>query len=398
MSKNIQEISKRIRRQYVYNLIYYKKRRVLFMNSHQLIDNLIRGKKADRIGLYDSIWPETIKLWKSQGHFSKESENSESEDEIDGGTHFGFDMASIGGWFDCNPIKGYKEVVEETDEWHIIRNGAGASLKWWKNKSGTPEHIDFKMVSPEIWQKDYRQHLLSVDKERLNLKDTQTEMKKRQKQELFTFHNNLFIWEIMRQSLGDIVMMESLLLEPEWIHDYNRVYTDFFKNHYQVLIEDVGKPDGVWIYEDLGYKNGLFCSPSKLSELIFPYYKELVDFFHTYDIPVILHSCGNITEALPMIVQTGFDALNPMEVKAGCDVVKFAEKYGDKLAFIGGLDARVLESGDKDLIKREVTRIMKGMKDLGARYIFGSDHSLSPLVSYESFTCALDIYRENMLY
>lgn len=202
----------------------------------------------------------------------------------------------------------------------------------------------------------------------------------------------------MRKSLGDICMMESLLLDQDWIHDYNRVYTDFYKEHFRVLIEEAGKPDGIWLYEDLGYSNGLFCSPKTLEELFIPYYKEIVDFFHSMDLPVVLHSCGNINAGIPLIVEAGFDALNPMEAKAGCDALILAEKYGDKLAFIGGLDARVLESGDKDLIKREVIRIVEGMKFQGARYIFGSDHSVSPLVEYEDFKYAIDIYREHMLY
>ena len=62
------------------------------------------------------------------------------------------------------------------------------------------------------------------------------------------------------------------------------------------------------MYEDLGYKNGLFASPKVLGELIFPYYKELVDFFHGYDLPVVLHTCGSTAEGLPLIVEAGFDA------------------------------------------------------------------------------------------
>lgn len=90
-------------------------------------------------------------------------------------------------------------------------------------------------------------------------------------------------------------------------------------------VKEAGKPDGVWLYEDLGFNKGLFCSPSILENLIFPYYKEMVDFFHGYDLPVVLHSCGGIKEALDLIVGAGFDALNPMEAKAGCDVVSWEE-------------------------------------------------------------------------
>ena len=165
-----------------------------------------------------------------------------------------------------------------------------------------------------------------------------------------------------------------------------------------MLFDEAGIPDGIRVSEDLGYKNGLFCSPKTLEKLIFPYFAELVDFFHSYDLPVILHTCGGIEAALPLIVDAGFDGLNPMEVKAGCDTLKFAGKYKDKLIFDGGLDARILESADKDLIKKEVIKLVEGMKNLGAGYLFGSDHSLSTNVSFDSFKYAVDIYREHMYY
>jgi len=74
------------------------------------------------------------------------------------------------------------------------------------------------------------------------------------------------------------------------------------------------------------------------------------------------------------------------------------EAYGDRLAFVGGLDARILESGDRDLIRKGVTDLMEGMKRLGASYVFGSDHSISTLVTYDAFRFALEVYREHMAY
>jgi DNA-binding MurR/RpiR family transcriptional regulator len=62
------------------------------------------------------------------------------------------------------------------------------------------------------------------------------------------------------------------------------------------------------------------------------------------------------------------------------------------------LDARILESGDRSLIKREIVRLLQGMKERGARYVYGSDHSLSTLVPYRDFQYAVEVYRENMMY
>lgn len=120
----------------------------------------------------------------------------------------------------------------------------------------------------------------------------------------------------------------------------------------------------------------------------------MVDFFHGYDLPVILHSCGYPAPALPLVVQAGFDGLNPMEVKAGNNIFQYAEQCGDRLAFVGGLDACILETGDRAAIRKAVTTLIHGMKERGARFIYGSDHSVSTNVNYADFLYSLEVYRE----
>ena len=362
-------------------------------DSRSVVNSLLRREKLQRIATCDYFWPDTLKNWLGQGYPADKDGNPAAPEDV-----FDLDLAFVGGWFDVLPLPNVKEIVEESDEWVIHKNGAGASLRYWKNRSGCPEHIDFEMTSRTIWEQKYRSHLLQVDKNRLDIKGARDMFKKRGEQGFWTYYGNLFVWENMRQSMGDLCLYENMLADPAWIHDYNRVYTDFFKAHYDVMFEEVGMPDGIWVYEDLGYKNGTFCSPKTCEEILFPYYKELVDYFHSHGLPVVLHSCGNIEGILDQIVATGFDALNPMEVKAGCDVVRFAQKYANKLTFIGGMDVRILESGDRKEIKDEILRLTKELKGLGASYVFASDHSISTNVRYDDYRYALDLVRENSSY
>ncbi|HEY3320923.1 MAG TPA: uroporphyrinogen decarboxylase family protein [Planctomycetota bacterium] len=355
------------------------------------INALMRKEQSQFVPLHDSPWGDTLTKWIGQG--MPKNEKGEAVDPVD---HFGFDIAGCGGWFDWHPKMGVSEIVEENAEWKIVRNGSGALLKWWKTHSGTPEHIGFHMDSREVWEKEYRPLVIGSARKRVaeKLKDVRENLAKRKAQGKWTNFGHLFVWEGMRGSLGDYNMYTSLVADPDWIRDYNRVYTDMYKECYKILIEEGGKPDGIWMYEDLGYKDKLFCSPKTLEDLIFPYYKEMVDFFHGYGLPVVLHSCGYQESALPLVVQAGFDGLHPMEVKAGNDIFKFVEKYGDKLAFVGGLDARILESGDRNVIRKGVSDFILGMRKRGARFVYGSDHSLSTNIDYADFLYSLEVYRE----
>lgn len=363
-------------------------------SGREAINNLMRHKPVDHVPLHDSPWSDALKKWATQG--MPVDEKGEPVEPIE---HFGFE---IGGWgigFNWQANIGAEEVLEETADWQIVRNGSGGSLKKWKSQNGVPEHIDFRMTSREIWDRDYRPLLANFDRRRIgDPKQAFGEVAKWHAKGRWVWYADCFIWEFMRESMGDYAMFMALVDDPAWIHDFARVYTDLMKQGYKIMFEEGGLPDGILIFEDLGYKNRLFCSPEILETLIFPYLKELVDFLHGYNLPVVLHSCGFQEPALPLIVQAGFDGLNPMEVKAGNDIFKFAERYGDKLVFVGGLDARILESGDRAAIRQGVVDFITGMKARGARFVYGSDHSVSPNISYSDFLYSLDVYREHMMY
>lgn len=388
-------------------------------DSRQIVNGLLRGTGAERVALRESPWADTIAAWVRQGYPLRKVHKEPGEERWnpeDGRTitveqageydepvpsweHFGFDMVSVGPSFDIYPLRDTLVTEQETDEWTIRRNGAGAALRYWKHRSGTPEHIDFRMTSREIWERDYRPHLLTLDPRRVGIEDGRKHLADARAANRWVHYGHMFIWELMRQSMGDVTMYESLLLDPGWVHDYGSVYLDFYIAHYRLMFEEIGLPDGIWLYEDLGYKNGLFASPKVLEELVFPYHRRLIEFFHSYNLPVVLHTCGSTAEAMDLIVDVGYDALNPMERKAvGNDPFAFAEKYGDRLAFVGGLDARILETNDKEYIGREVAAYIDGMKARGARLVFCSDHSVSPNTRYESYLHAVRVYREHMFY
>ena len=361
------------------------------MDARENCHNLFHKGNAERVAFHDHVWPDARRRWVNEGYPCVDGLPQDPND------HFGFDMLLFDG-LDAMPIRGYHEAIEETDDLVVTRNGAGVVLKTWKNRSGAPEHLSFDLTSRRVWDEKYRHLLTELDRQRINFEVIKASFRKARANGLFLCCHAAFLWENLRKMLGDACMLEAMALDPDWIHDYNRVYTDFHKAHYRVIFDEIGLPDGMSLSEDLAFNKGLFCSPTMLENLFLPYWRELIDFFHGRGLPVTIHSDGDIREALPIIVDAGFDAVNPMEAKAGCDAVAVAEQYHDRLAFKGGLDVRVLESGDRDAIRREVTRLVEGMKRLGVGYVFGSDHSVSMNVAYDDYRYAVEVYREHMYY
>jgi uroporphyrinogen decarboxylase len=344
---------------------------------------ILSGEPYDHYGICDRYWGETVTEWRKAG----------LPDDMSIDEFFDYDVRDIVGPLDYMPFRGVNEIIEETDEWTITKSGWGASLKNWKARTGVPEHIDFDCISPERWKK-YREPLVEFDPTRFDLDTTRESWETAQKNDKCNAFCYFFIVEAMRMSMGDLCMLESSILEPEWIHDFCRVFTDFSIAQYDYAFREVGKPDVFYLADDLGFTNGLFFSPKSFRELLLPYYKEFVGFLHDNGVLAVLHACGGITEALPMIVEAEFDCLQPMEAKAGCNVVEFAKEFGDKLAFMGNMDVTVLNQNNDELTKQEVLGKLNALHELGARYVFHSDHSLPPDISFETYSYAVQLYRD----
>lgn len=360
------------------------------MNSRERVQALLRHEIPDQMGLFEHFWPETItKYWSVQGY----------PKDADPQVYFNFDLRFCNLGINSEPLIGPPVIVEQNERWRVVRDGRGATLKYWQEKSGTPEHIGFDCTSPERWREVYRPRLLDFDRARLpDIAEAKKSLETAREDGRFAIAGNLFVFELMRATIGDQNFLPALLMDPDWIRDFCQVYLDLYRTHYEVLFREAGLPDGLLIYEDFGFSNGLFCSPDIMRELVIPYEKQLVGFFKDYGLPVILHTCGDIRKAMPLIIEAGFDCLQPMEAKAGCDVVEFAETYGDRLAYMGNINVVELLTNDPVRVRREIEHKVREMGRRRIPYFFHSDHSIPPEVTMETYRLALDIFHENARY
>ena len=167
---------------------------------------------------------------------------------------------------------------------------------------------------------------------------------------------------------------------------YSRVAIDLL----EMLFEQGGLPDGLWVWDDLGFKHRPFMSPAMYRDLIFPAHKRLFDFAHSRGLPVILHCDGLVEPLIPDLIEAGIDCLQPLEVKAGMDLVKIKKLYGDRLALIGGMDARDLLSNDLDRVRKELEAKVPALM-AGSGYVLQVDHSVPDGVNYETYKYFVDM-------
>jgi uroporphyrinogen decarboxylase len=359
------------------------------MKSREIIKTLLNKDCPDRVGLNESFWPHLYEnAWADQGM-------KKGEDLTE---RFGLDM-TCAGWYNLpEPRPDLNLVIEENDEWIVKQNGWGSKLKTWKNKAGTPEHVGFYIDDPDIWKNEFRDAVLSIDVKKVLDPARKENYKKAMQSDKFVTNANLFVFELLRLVLGDQFMLESLLLEPEFIHDFNTIITDKTIEMYETIFSEIGLPDGMHVYEDLAYTAAAFASPNCHKEMVFPYHKRFYQFLKDHNLPIIMHTCGDFRIHIDSIVESGVDCIQAMEAKTGMNVVELAKDYKDKLCFMGNLNIMEFETGDRKKIEAEVLGKLNGMKVLKAPYVFMSDHSIPPTVKLDDYEFALDLYHKNCMY
>ena len=153
-----------------------------------------------------------------------------------------------------------------------------------------------------------------------------------------------------------------------------------------------GLLDGFVIWGDVAYKKGMFFSPVYWREYFKPWVAQMTACAHAQGLPVIYHGCGNVKAIFQDYIDIGIDGYNPLEAKAGMDVVDLRRRYGHRMAFCGNSDVQVWETGDREAIRREVLRKLNAAR--GGGYVFLSDHSVSSAVSGKTYDFIVNLVRE----
>lgn len=139
------------------------------------------------------------------------------------------------------------------------------------------------------------------------------------------------------------------------------------------LVERVAKyfkPDIITNFDDVATERGLFMSPNTYRSLIKPQHKRLNDAIKAHGIIPFMHTCGKCEDIISDFIDEGnvaWSSAQPMN-----DIVGIQEKYGDKIAIIGGYNTNGrpgLEDATEEEIDTEVKRCIETYGPHGS-YIF----------------------------
>lgn len=340
----------------------------------------LNHKKPDRVPIQDGPWGTTVRRWKREG----------MPDHMGPGEYFGYDKwTSLGA--DTSP-RFPSKTLKETEEYRIYTTSTGGIRKSFKEKESTPEIIESPIKSKEDWYKKIKPRL-EPDFTRINWASALSNCQTAQEEGHFITYGGIHGYDAFQGYLKSDQLLMAMVEDPAWVREMMTTQVKLMIELGRLMIAKGIKFDALFTCNDMGYRNASLFSPNTYREVVFEGDEMLFGFCHDQGMKTILHSCGCVKGLIPQLIEAGLDCLQPLEVKAGMDLSELKEKYGEQLAFMGGIDVRAMADPDPKRIEEEIARKFEvAMKD-GA-YIYYSDHSVPDNVSFQQYQRVMELVRK----
>ncbi|MER3474038.1 MAG: hypothetical protein C4335_08390 [Armatimonadota bacterium] len=98
----------------------------------------------------------------------------------------------------------------------------------------------------------------------------------------------------------------------------------------------------------------MLFSPRTYRELLLPCHRKVKAWCGAQGIPLLLHCDGDVRQFIPLLIEAGFDAIQPLEARAGNDVRVLKPLYGTQIVFFGNISADVMAYGTDEQLEEEI--------------------------------------------
>jgi len=164
-------------------------------------------------------------------------------------------------------------------------------------------------------------------------------------------------------------------------------------HNYSIYFDNFGDNiDCVQFWGDVGSQNGPLIDPKMYKEIIRPREEKLIQFTkENTNAKIGWHSCGSCQRFIPDFIDMGIDILNPIQINAkNMDPIELKRKYGNDIAFWGGIDSQeLLPKKTPQEVRKEVRRIIE-IFSLNGGYIFSGCHNIQNDVPPENIIAMFD--------
>lgn len=199
-------------------------------------------------------------------------------------------------------------------------------------------------------------------------------------------------WRLLHERFWSIRGMENLMMDYYDNMDGLKRLGERIIEYYKVIVrryKTIGC-DGIFTSDDLGHQTGPMMSPAVFEELYLPLYREIIGYTHDLGMHFFLHSCGDNTKLMEMLIEAGLDVFHP--VQKGCmDMKAVGEEFGGRISFLAGVDVQqLLPNGSPEQIREEIRRMKEELSYQNSGLLLAMGNGIMPDTPLENIRVALE--------
>jgi len=359
------------------------------------MNKTLNHEEADRVPISDFFWGSFIERWRSDLNLAD-----------DASPYYHYDLDWIVTIPNMDPKIQPFEIIKEDETEVVVKTGFGLTAR---------KKFDFPMPEFMSWDTDTieklsefefddphdrRRYFEGGDNQIAGVGDgfvrnspPWIDSVKALRPDFPVYGSMIECSECLTRMVGQENMLLWMGMYPdqmgEAINRIGQFYVDCMKAQIKAAEELL---DGMVIWGDVAYSKTMLFDPEYWRAYFKPWVKAMIEECHIHDLPVIYHGCGNVDLIFEDFIEIGLDAYNPLEAKANMDAVELKRKFRNKIGYCGNSNIQVWETGDKELIRKEVLRKLNAAK--GGGFIFQSDHSVTSGVSGQTYDYIVDLVRQ----
>ena len=169
-----------------------------------------------------------------------------------------------------------------------------------------------------------------------------------------------------------------------------QLYEKILDHHLELLDTVLDRDfDAVYFGDDWGQQRGSIMGPNMWRKYIKPGFKEMFEKVKSKGKYVVLHSCGDIEEFFPDLIDMGLDVYNTVQPEI-YDLQKIKQEYGRDLTFYGGISTQqFLPFATVEQVKEKTKEILDIMYRDGG-YILSPTHTATPDIPAENLLAMIE--------
>ncbi len=276
-----------------------------------------------------------------------------------------------------------EEVLEDTEEHRITRDGYGRKMRLVKASATLPLPLDYPVKDWEDWLKikplyEYHDGRLS---------EGWLEKAKQKQAEGHVISISIpGGFDEPRQLMGEEMVCMAVFDQPDLVVDILHTISETALKVFDQVTSQL-QVDRLFVHEDMAGKSGPLFGPRQIRQFVLPYYRSIWDFVAECGVRLFdQDSDGNMNSVIDAFLDAGVNCMHPMEPAAGMDIVQIRKKYGQRLAFYGGIDKHVLRRSKEEIMAELEYKVPPMIKTGGC--VLALDHRIpngTPLKNYRFY-------------